>query len=62
LCIPRSENSSCRWEDFTPFPSIPDLDWRNPNLKFIDLTGDGHADILISEDEVFTWYPLLAED
>ena len=24
-------------------------------------TGDGHADILITEDEVFTWYPSLAE-
>jgi RHS repeat-associated protein len=49
------------WSDFSPFTSIPNVDWRDPNLKFIDLTGDGHADILISEDEVFTWYPSMAE-
>ena len=41
--------------------SLPNIDWRDPNLKFIDLTGDGHADILITEDEAFSWYPSLAE-
>jgi hypothetical protein len=33
------------------------LAWDDPNLRFVDLTGDGHADILITEDEAFTWYP-----
>jgi RHS repeat-associated protein len=50
------------WEPFRPFPSFPNVDTRDPNLKFIDLDGDGHADILISEDEVFRWHPSLAED
>ena len=50
-----------RWKQFTPFNSLPNLDWNDPNLKFIDLTGDGHTDILIASDEVFTWYPSLAE-
>ena len=50
------------WEAFRAFQSIPDLAWSDPNLKFIDLTGDGHADVLITEDEVFTWYPSLAEE
>ena len=49
------------WKPFTPFDSLPVLNWDCPNLKFIDLTGDGHADILISEDHVFYWYPSLAE-
>lgn len=29
--------------------------------RFVDLDGDGHADILITEQEVFTWYSSLAE-
>jgi hypothetical protein len=49
------------WERFTPFDSLPNLAWNDPNLKFLDLTGDGHADIMITEDEVFTWHPSLAE-
>jgi RHS repeat-associated protein len=53
----RDEN----WEKFTRFESLPNIDWKDQNLKFIDLTGDGHADILITEDEVFTWYQSLAE-
>lgn len=50
------------WEQFRPFISAPNIDWGDPNLKFVDLTGDGHADILITEDEAFTWYRSLAED
>ncbi len=51
-----------QWDTFTPFDSLPVLDWDDPNLKFVDLTGDGHADILINEDNVFRWHPSLAED
>ena len=50
------------WELFKPFKSLPAIDWHSPNLKFVDLTGDGHADILVTEQEAFTWYPSLAED
>jgi len=49
------------WDKFAPFISLPVLDWSNPNLKFVDLTGDGHADILISEDDAFCWHASLAE-
>jgi len=51
-----------RWEPFQPFSSLPNLAWNDPNLRFIDLNGDGHADILLTEDEVITWYPSLAEE
>jgi len=50
------------WASFQPFVSWPDLDTHDPDLKFVDLTGDGHADILITEGEALTWYPSLAED
>lgn len=49
------------WEPFRAFESLPILNWGDPNLRFVDLTGDGHADILISEDIAFCWYPSLAE-
>jgi RHS repeat-associated protein len=52
-----------KWETFRPFTSIPNIRWDDPNLKLIDLTGDGHADILITEDHAsFVWYPSLAEE
>jgi len=51
-----------QWDSYTPFDSLPVLDWGDPNLKFVDLTGDGHADVLITEDEVLRWHPSLAEE
>ncbi len=49
------------WASFQPFTAWPNLDMHDPNLKFVDLTGDGHPDILITEGEVLTWHPSLAE-
>jgi Salmonella virulence plasmid 65kDa B protein/Insecticide toxin TcdB middle/N-terminal region/Insecticide toxin TcdB middle/C-terminal region len=44
------------WERFVPFKSVPNISTKDPNLRFVDVTGDGHPDMLISEDTVFTWY------
>jgi RHS repeat-associated protein len=49
------------WSSFTPFTSQPNIEWDNRNLRFIDLTGDGHADVLITEDDIISWHPSLAE-
>jgi RHS repeat-associated protein len=49
------------WEPHRSFRSLPNLSWNDPNLRFVDLTGDGHADVLITEQEAFTWYPSLGE-
>lgn len=49
------------WEPFRPFRRLPNIPWDDPNLRLVDLNGDGHADVLITEGEVFTWYPSLGE-
>jgi len=49
------------WQSFLPLTSIPNVDWNDPNLRFVDLNGDGHADMLVTEHDVFSWYPSLAE-
>ncbi len=50
------------WEGFVPFKSVPSISTKDPNLRFVDITGDGHPDILISEDTVFTWYESREKD
>ena len=49
------------WNPFRPFTSRVNRDTRDPNLKFVDLDGDGHADVLITEQDAFVWHPSLAE-
>lgn len=49
------------WDSFVPFRALPNVDFHDPNLRFVDLTGDGMADILITEDDAFTWYTSLGE-
>jgi RHS repeat-associated protein len=50
------------WKPFRAFTAWPNVDTRDPSLKFVDLNGDGHSDILIADDRVFRWHPSLAED
>ena len=46
-----------------PFASLPNRRLARPQPAASSTsTGDGHADVLITEDDAFTWYPSLAED
>ena len=50
------------WEGFRAFNQFPgSVDTRDQNVKFIDIDGDGLADILMSEDEVLSWHRSLGE-
>ncbi len=49
------------WSGFVPFASLPNLDFNDPNVRLVDLTGDGHPDALLTEDDVLTWFPSLEE-
>ncbi len=49
------------WQPFRSFSSRLNRNTRDPNLKLVDLDGDGHADVLITEDDTLVWHPSLAE-
>jgi RHS repeat-associated protein len=49
------------WLPFRTFRDVPVMDWNDPDLRFIDLTGDGIADVLITRDAAFDWRPSLLE-
>jgi RHS repeat-associated protein len=49
------------WQPFRPFSARLNRDMSDPNLRMIDLDGDGHADVLVTEDEAFVWHPSLGE-
>jgi RHS repeat-associated protein len=50
------------WNDFRSFQSLPNVKWDDPQLRLVDLTGDGLADVVITEDDVIRWHPSLGED
>ena len=50
------------WERFVPFPSMPQVAWDSPALTVVDLTGDGNADVLVTEDDAVTWYQSQGQD
>lgn len=45
------------WETFRPFDNMPGIDFNDPNTRLVDLNGDGKADLLITEEYAFRWYP-----
>src|SRR5262249_55198066 len=49
------------WQSFRPFRSRLNRNTRDRNLRFVDLDGDGHVDVLIAEDGAFAWHESLAE-
>jgi RHS repeat-associated protein len=50
------------WRSFRPFTSHLNRDQHDPDLRFVDLDGDGHADVLITEHDAFVWHASLAEE
>jgi len=45
------------WQGFRAFRSQPNIDFGDKNTRMLDLNGDGKPEVVISEDNVFTWYP-----
>ena len=49
------------WSQFTAFRDRPQLDWARHDLRLVDLTGDGFADVLTTDGDVLVWCPSLGE-
>lgn len=52
-------NDEEEWQPFRNFQHIPTINLSDPYARMLDLNGDGKADVLITEDQVFTWYEAL---
>lgn len=50
------------WQSWQTFKSLPNVDFSDPNTRMMDLDGDGKPDLVISENNVFTWYASLGKD
>ncbi len=53
------EDEESNWKPFKHFDNVPNVNIREPKTKFIDLNGDGKAELVVDEDNVFVWYPSL---
>ncbi|MDR2009145.1 MAG: LysM peptidoglycan-binding domain-containing protein [Bacteroidales bacterium] len=51
-----SMNEDGKWENFKNFKNIPNIDYTDDNLRFMDLSGDGLSDIVISHGGRFDIY------
>lgn len=45
------------WLRFRPFEQRANIRPKDPNIRLFDVDGDGLPDIVMSEDNVFSWYP-----
>jgi RHS repeat-associated protein len=50
------------WKGFRSFNALPNIDFGDPNTRMLDLNGDGKPEVVISEDNVFTWYASEGRD
>ncbi len=50
------------WSRFAAFESMPVLDWNSSTHRLLDLDGDGRADVLITEHDVWSWHPSLGTE
>ena len=44
------------WKPFRRIEHIPTISFSDPDIRLVDLTGDGLSDILITRDTHFLWY------
>ncbi|MDO8969099.1 MAG: toxin TcdB middle/N-terminal domain-containing protein, partial [Saprospiraceae bacterium] len=50
-------NEDNRWENFRVFDHYAQVDLRDPNVRLLDLNGDGRPEIVLTEENAFRWWP-----
>jgi RHS repeat-associated protein len=51
-------DESSGWKPFVPFERVVNLR-DDDNVRMIDLDGDGRAELVMSEEDAYVWYPSL---
>ena len=49
------------WQTFRPYAVFPSFDLDDPNVRLVDLTGDGRSDALMTQEKEFLWFACLGE-
>jgi RHS repeat-associated protein len=49
------------WQRFKPYEVFPSFDLHDPNVRLVDLTGDGRSDALMTQEKEFLWFACLGE-
>ncbi|MCS3795320.1 SpvB/TcaC N-terminal domain-containing protein [Niastella sp. OAS944] len=55
-------NDDNEWLPFLHFRQLPNINFNDPYSHMIDLNGDGKPELLVSEDNSFTWYESAGRD
>jgi hypothetical protein len=50
-------NEGNGWENFRAFDQTARVDLRDPNVRLLDLNGDGRPEIVLTEENAFRWWP-----
>lgn len=50
------------WRTFKPYDVFPSFSLSDPNVRLVDLTGDGRSDALMTGVDHFMWYECLGEE
>jgi len=50
------------WHGMRSFKTLPNIDFGDSNTRMLDLNGDGKPEVVISKDQVFTWYASKGRD
>lgn len=51
-----TENTDETWEPFRSFLAKANVNLRDPNVRMLDLNGDGKPEIVLTEDNAFSWW------